>query len=147
MDSNGLSVAQIAQLSKRVKLLVLFDFMGYGIVAEKDEITSNFLYDTHGDKKVTDYELLAEIDITCKGKNEADENGPAYEMFSQYEILSQIPTRYLNDIIGYSLPQDFGKLIEAQKSKGCINFKMPIYSGVLPEEATLVPVTLNGKKI
>lgn len=144
MNPNDLSVAQVAQLSKRVKFLIPF---GYAMIGEKEEITSTLLYGIRGDKKVMDYELLAEIDITCKGKNEADENGPAYEMFSPYEILSQIPTRYLNDIIGYSLPQNLGMLREAKKLNGCVNFKMPIYAGELPEEAILVPVTLNGKKI
>lgn len=144
---NGLSIEQIAQLSKRVKFLLLFDLMGYGIVAEKEEITSTVLYGTHGDKKVFEYEPLAEINITCKGKKVADEDGPAYEMFSQYEILSQIPTCYLNDVIGYSLKQELGKMKQVKKLQGTVSFKMSIYSGELPEEAVLAPVTLNGKKI
>lgn len=94
-----------------------------------------------------DYDLWEEIEITCQGKKEADENGPAYEMFSQYEILSQIPKRYLKRVIGYSLPSELGDVKGVKEMKGVVKFQMPIYKGKLPQEVLGIKISMSGEEI
>lgn len=143
---NELSIEQIAQLAKRVKPF-LCQNKSVLIMLELEEITDSLLNGSKNSVVLKEYDGLAHVEIICKGKKEADAQDPAYEIISQYEILSQIPERFIKEMIGYLLPEDYVLARGIQKLDGSLRFKMPIYLGTLPEEANLLPMTFCGKKI
>lgn len=142
---NELSIEQIAQLSKRVKPLRPF-IMDYAVVVDQEEIISTLDYTAQSDKKVFDYVELAVIEVICEGKSVADASGPAFEMFSQYELLSQVPECFLRDIIGYSFPREYWKTEAVKNSSKRVSFEMQLYKGKLSEEIRFSPMMFNGKK-